>query len=68
LYSNDDLFYRLLLCSYVNQSPVPPVRSSYPPVYPTLNTTNANPFDENDDDDDDDDDDTSLKEKSTTNR
>jgi len=54
------------LCSYVNQSPVPPVRSAHPAVYPTLTTTDGNPFDENDDDDNDDD--KSLTEKTTTDR
>jgi len=59
------IYLSLLLCSYVNQSPVPPVRSTHSYVYPTLdtsNTTTANPFDEDDDDND-----TSL-EKSTNNR
>ncbi len=58
------------MCSSVNQSPVPPVRSSHPSVYPPLNTNNANPFDEDDDDNDDDDtdNDKSVTERSTTNR
>lgn len=55
----------MLLCSYTNQSPVPPVRSSHPPVYPTLDTSDANPFG---DDEDDDDDDKSSTGKSTNNR
>ncbi|CAF1043097.1 unnamed protein product [Adineta steineri] len=56
-----------LSTSYVNRSPVPPVRTTQSSVYPKLDTSNAsnaNPFDESDDDDDDNHD----KEKSTTNR
>jgi len=56
------------LCSYVNQSPVPPVRSLHASVYPALDTSTANPFNDDDDDDDDDDNDKSLTEKSTNNR
>jgi hypothetical protein len=55
------------LCSYTNQSPVPPVRSIHPSVYPVLDTTlasNANPFDDNDDNDDNE---TSLIDVSTNN-
>lgn len=41
---------------YVNQSPVAPVRSLQPTVYPTLNTTSSsNPFDDEDDNDNDND-------------
>jgi hypothetical protein len=62
--SNDDFTSHLLLCSYVNQSPVPPVRSSNPSMYPVLNTSNANPFDDEEDDDND----SSVTEKTTNNR
>ncbi len=58
-------FSRLLLYSYVNQSPVPPVRSTHPSVYPVLDTTstnNPNPFDDNDDNE------SSLIDVSTNNR
>jgi hypothetical protein len=65
--SYDDFSSHLLLCSYVNQSPVPPVRSSNPSMYPVLNTSNANPFDD-DDDDNDDDNNSSVAVKTTTNR
>jgi hypothetical protein len=65
--SYSSLIFRLLLCSYTNQSPVPPVRSIHPSVYPVLDTTlasNANPFDDNDDNDDNE---TSLIDVSTNN-
>ena len=64
---NDFSSHLLLSSSYLNQSPVPPVRSQNPPMYPVLNSSSANPFDE-DDDDDDNNNNSSVAEKPTTNR
>ncbi|CAF1663608.1 unnamed protein product [Adineta ricciae] len=56
--------------NYVNQSPVPPIRSAQPFMYPSLTTSNigsANPFGD-DDDDDDDNNNHNRRESATTNR